>query len=763
MPKKIRLRSVSARARLAEPPTAWLEVLSVSSRGGAGAGAGEGEPSAPELAGPAAPYLNRELSWLEFNQRVLDEALDSNTPLLERVKFFAITHSNLDEFFEVRVAGLKQQIESDVVERSPDGLTASEALRAVEQRVRRLVDQAYTCWRDQLVPQLAVHGIRFHDLNRLTEADRVWLADYYRRQVHPVLTPQAIDPSHPFPQIANKTLNLITRVTLEQNGQTRSRLAIVQVPRGLPRLVRLPRTNGQMDFVFLADLIGTYLLELFPGTRLAGWWAFRVTRNSELYLDEEEITNLLQAVEKELHNRRTGDAVRLEIDSDMPPEIRGELREQLGLADTDLYLIDGPLNPTRLLAICEGDHSPELRDEPFIAPIGASLHGVEDLFAAIRRRDHLLHHPYESFESVVDFLEQAAADPKVLAIKQTLYRTGGDHRIVGALMNAAKAGKQVTAVVELKARFDEANNIKWARALEDAGVHVVWGLVGYKIHCKVALVVRADEDGIRRYVHLGTGNYNPSNARLYTDVSLLTCQPAFGEDATDLFNLLTGICRFQGMRRLLVAPYEIHSRLLQLIERETQHARDGLPARIVAKMNALVDGEIIDALYRANRAGVKIDLIVRGICCLRPGVPGQSENITVRSVVDRFLEHSRIWRFDNAHQPEAYVASADWMPRSFNRRIEVAFPIEDGSLKHRLIDEITALTLQDNVKARILQPDGTYFIPVRPKGVPAHRSQLEFIALARQVNAPTFRNQRLSNSPGTPAKLTPGRRPIAVT
>ena len=745
MPKKIRLRSAAARTLVTEVPPAELVTAPGFTTG--------------IEANPASPYLNRELSWLEFNQRVLDEALDPNTPLLERVKFFAITHSNLDEFFEVRVAGLKQQIESDVVERSPDGLTASETLRAVEQRVRRLVDQAYSCWREQLVPQLAQHGIRFHAPNQLSETDRAWIEDYYHRQVHPVLTPQAIDPSHPFPQIANKTLNLIARATLEQNGHTRTRLVIVQVPRGLPRLVKLPRTNGAMEYVFLGDLIGLHLLELFPGTRIDGWWAFRVTRNSELYLDEEEITNLLQAVEKELHNRRTGDAVRLELDRDMPPEIRGELQTRLGLAEEDLYLIGGPLNPTRLLAICEGDHSPELRDEPFIAPTVASLQGVEDLFAAIRRQDHLLHHPYESFESVVDFLEQAAADPKVLAIKQTLYRTGGDPRIVGALMNAAKAGKQVTAVVELKARFDEANNIKWARAMEDAGVHVVWGLVGYKIHCKIALVVRADEDGIRRYVHLGTGNYNPSNARLYTDISLLTCQPAFGEDATDLFNLLTGICRFQGMRRLLVAPYEIHSRLLHLIERETQHARDGLPARIVAKMNALVDGEVIDALYRASRAGVKVDLIVRGICCLRPGVPGQSENISVRSVIDRFLEHSRIWRFDNAHQPEIFVASADWMPRSFNRRIEVGFPIEDGTLKHRLIDEITALTLNDNVKARILQPDGTYLIPPRAKGIPAHRSQVEFIALARQSTVPGVRRQNSSNGRAASVKLTPGRRP----
>lgn len=717
----------------------------------------ENPESPAEPVGHLSPYLNRELSWLEFNQRVLDEAINPQTPLLERVKFFCITHSNLDEFFEVRVAGLKQQMESKVVERSPDGLTASECFRAVEHRIRRLVEEAYTCWREQLVPQLALHGIQFHDANALGEADRIWLEDYYRSQVHPVLTPLAIDPSHPFPQIANKTLNLITRATLEEGGQTRTRLAIVQVPRGLPRLVKLPRADGRMDFVFLADLIGARLAELFPGTRLDGWWAFRVTRNSELYLDEEEITNLLHAMEKELHNRRTGDAVRLELDADIPPEIRTELRTRMGLAEEDIYLINGPLNPTRLMAICEGDHSPDLRDVPFLAPEGSSVRGSTDLFATIRQRDHLMHHPYESYETVVQFLQQAAVDPKVLAIKQTLYRTGGDQRIVGALMNAAKSGKQVTAVVELKARFDEANNIKWARALEDAGVHVIWGLVGYKIHCKVALVVRADADGIRRYVHLGTGNYNASTARLYTDVSLLTAQPAYGEDATDLFNLLTGICRFQRMRKLLVAPYTIHSRMLELIERETNHAREGLPARIIAKMNSLVDGEIIDALYRASRAGVRVDLIVRGICCLRPGVPGQSEHITVRSVVDRFLEHSRIWVFENARQPEVFVASADWMPRNFFRRIEVAFPVEDGALKHRLMEEIIAWTLRDNVKARLLQTDGTYQIPPRPKGVPAHRSQLEFMNHAE--NSAARPNRKTGSGSTKPAeKLTPGKR-----
>ncbi len=702
-----------------------------------------------------SPFLNRELSWLEFNQRVLDEALNPSVPLLERVKFFCITNSNLDEFFEVRVAGLKQQIESDVVERSPDGMTASETLRAVTRRVRALVDTAYGCWRDSLVPELAEHGIQFLDPALLGTTDRAWIDAYYREKVYPVLTPLAVDPSHPFPQVLNKSLNLITRVTATQNGEVKRRLAIVQVPRVLPRLVRLPRDDGRQDYVFLADLIGSRLVDLFPGTELDAWSAFRVTRNSELYIDEEDVANLLNAVEAELHNRRKGEAVRLEVDKDCPLDIRQELLETLKLTADDLYLVDGPLNPTRLMAICEGDHSPELRDAPFIAAQAVSVRDEEDLFAAIRKRDHLMHHPYESFETVVRFLEQAAADPKVLAIKQTLYRTGGDARIVGALMRAVKNGKQVTAVVELKARFDEANNIRWARALEEAGVHVVYGLVGFKIHCKVALVVRADEDRIRRYVHLGTGNYNANTARFYTDLGVLTCRPELGDDVTNLFNLLTGICQFQGTRRLLVAPFQMHDRVVELIDRETSHAREGLPARIVAKMNSMVDTDVIEALYRASRAGVEIDLIVRGICCLRPGIEGMSENIQVRSIIDRFLEHSRVWQFGNGGRPEVYIGSADWMPRNFFKRIEVVFPVEDGVLRERIIEEILARQLADTAKARMLQPDGSYAPAVRKKGGVARRSQTEFMDLANGQRTGASRGKK-------PVKMVLKPRPDGV-
>jgi len=688
-----------------------------------------------------AHFLNRELSWLEFNQRVLDEASNPDNPLLERLKFFCIVSSNLDEFFEVRVAGLKQQIESDIVSRSIDGLTATEIFKAVSARVRRMVNDQYTCWREDIRPHLAKNGIRILEINELDKEDNEWLQEYYRAQVRPVLTPLAIDPAHPFPQLLNKSLNLIVRLELARGQEMLKHMAVVQMPRILPRMIQLPRTDARQDYVYLAHLISHNLADLFPGTNILGVWPFRVTRNSELYIDEEETANLLKAVENELHNRRKGDAVRLEIEHDCPRHIRDALLKTLRLTEDDLYLIDGPLNPTRLMTLTQGDHSPELRYKPFVAPVAAHLRGKADLFAAIRERDILLHHPYENFNSVVDFLEQAAADPDVLAIKQTLYRTGGDPRIIGALENAVNNGKQVTAVVELRARFDEANNIQWARRLEENGVHVVYGLVGYKIHAKSCLVVRREGHHIRRYVHLATGNYNPSTARLYTDIGLLTCRPDFGEDATNFFNLLTGICQYQPMRKLLVAPFELHSRMLKLIEREAENAKKDLPARIIAKVNSLAEPKIIEALYKASQAGVKIDLIVRGICSLKPGVKGLSENITVRSIIDRFLEHSRIYYFENACQPEVYVGSADWLPRNLFRRIEVVFPIEDGILRERIIHEILAITMADNTRARTLLSDGTYEL-VAKQGK-ARRSQFEFIALATgQENEPGKRSTK---------------------
>ena len=675
-------------------------------------------------------FLNRELSWLEFNQRVLAEAANPANPLLERVKFFCIVSSNLDEFFEVRVAGLKQQMESDLAQRSMDGRTAAEILRLVTKRVRRMVEDQSRLWRGELRPQLAKSRIAFLEYSELKEADRRWLDDYYRSQVRPVLTPLAVDPAHPFPHILNKSLNIGVSLDIEQDGETVSRLAVVQVPRVLPRLVRLPREDGAMDFVFLATLIGHYLGDLFPGTKIRGQWCFRVTRNSELYVDEIDAGNLLKAVEEELRNRRRGEAVRLEVDEACPQPIWQLFLENFGLTEDDLYIIDGPVNPTRLMAIYEGAHSPELRDTPFLAPTAAAVRDRASLFSTIRRRDVLIHSPYESFGTVVDFLEQAARDPNVLAIKQTLYRTGGDARIVGALMQAAENGKQVTAVTELKARFDEANNIEWAKRLEAAGVHVVYGLVGHKVHGKITLVVRKDDDRLRRYVHIATGNYNPTTARLYTDLGLLTASTEIGEDATNLFNLLTGYGRFQPMTKLLVAPFDLVHRVKALIEREAENALKKKPARIIVKMNSLSDANTIEALYRASQAGVKIDLIVRGICCLRPGVSGLSENITVRSIVGRFLEHSRVFWFENGGKPEVYIGSGDWMSRNFYNRVELVVPVEDETLRARIVNEILGAQLADNTKAWLLDSEGGYTQAPRAEGEAKRDSQSEFMALA---------------------------------
>lgn len=704
-------------------------------------------------------FLNRELSWLAFNERVLSEALNRDNPLLERLKFYCITSSNLDEFFEVRVAGLKQQVESGSTERTLDGLTAIETLRTIRTRVQRMIATLNSCWQKELVPPLAKQGIRFLRSEQLVKGDRDWLHNYFRSEVLPVLTPLAIDSAHPFPQLLNRTLNLIIRMETGARGKSGQRLALVQVPRVLPRLVKLPEKAGrQQDYIFLDEAISAFLDELFPELKIVGSWLFRVTRNSELYIDDEEVANLLSAVENELQNRRKGDAVRLEVARDCPAEIRADLLKRLRLTEDDLYEISSPMNPAPLMSIADDGALPDLRYPSFVAPIPPTLRPKADIFAAVRQRDILLHHPYESFEGVVNFLQQSAKDPRVLAIKQTLYRTGGDTRIIGALMDAARNGKQVTAVVELRARFDEANNIQWARQLEEAGVHVVYGLVGYKIHAKASLVVRRDDDHIRRYVHLATGNYNPSTARLYTDASLLTCRAELGEDATNLFNLITGICQFRPMRHLLIAPFNLHEQIIQFIRREADNARRKLPARIVAKINSLVDPEVIKELYAASEAGVKIDLIVRGICCLRPGVPGMSSNITVRSIVDRFLEHSRIFYFDNVCRPEVFLSSADWMPRNFFRRIETAIPILDGTIRERIIAELLALPLADNVRARRLTARGTYELPPLAKNESARRSQFEFLERAARQAAvkPVVRNGE-SRYP----KMTLRKRPTA--
>lgn len=723
---------------------------------------GEPLPSQPRL-------LNRERSWLRFNQRVLEEARDPSNPLLERVKFFCIVSTNLDEFFEVRVAGLRQQVAAGIQQPLPDGLLPNQALEVVREDMRRQVDELYLCWRSELVPQLAHHGIRFLTIPDLDDSDLAWLESYFRERVFPVLTPLAIDSSHPFPLLLNKMLNVVVRLVDPIHGEPVEKMAVIQVPPNLPRLVRLPRSDHRHDYLFLGRVIGHFLERLFQGMEILGFWHIRVTRNSELYIESEDKENLLRAVEQELHNRLKGEAVRLEVSHDTPPEVCEVLLNHLDLTESDLYRIEGPLHPSRIMHIGEGLQDPTLRDRAHLAPVAPFLRGRPDLFAAIRERDVLLHHPYESFNSVVAFLQQSAADPHVLAIKQTLYRTGGDARIIDALIGAARSGKQVTAIVELKARFDEHNNIQWARKLEEAGVHVVYGLLGYKIHCKVALVVRAENDGLRRYVHVATGNYNATTSRIYTDLGMLTCRPDFGEDATALFNLLTGICQFRPMRKFILAPFELHSRMLSLIRREQANAESGLPARIFAKMNSLVDPAIIDALYEASQKGVEIDLVVRGICCLRAGIPGLSERIRVRSIVDRFLEHSRIYCFDNAGRPQVFIGSADWMPRNFFRRIEVIFPVEDGTLRERILSEIIHANLTDNLKARLLQPDGSYLRPNRSSTEPARRCQQELIDIAlggpqtgsqkATAPAPSVGEIAARRRAGTYPKITVRRRP----
>ncbi len=687
-------------------------------------------------------YINRELSWLEFNHRVLEEALDTEAPLLERLKFLTIVSSNLDEFFMVRVAGLRRQVKSQTIQRGPDGMTAEEQLRQIADRSHAMVKAQYKCLRDSVLPGLAKHGIRLKRVDELSAEQARWVKEYFHRQVFPVLTPLALDPSHPFPHLSNRSLNLV--VTLAKPGATRrgrSRkapdyLAVVQVPSGIPRLVQVPGAGFQ--FVLLEDVIRSEMGELFQGLTVTGCFSFRITRDSDLNFDEDEVEDLLERIEQEVRRREWGNSVRLEVGRDCTPAALEELLTSLQITEDDVYSIDGPLNLTDFMALLRLPDFGHLKDAPFVAPIIKPLHGRKDLFAVLREQDILLHHPYESFETVVDFVEQAADDPNVLAIKQTLYRTSGDSPIVAALARAAQNGKQVTALVELKARFDEANNINWARSLERAGVHVVYGLVGLKTHCKVLLVVRREpgEDRLKRYVHLGTGNYNPSTAKLYTDLGLLTSNLRFGQDVSRLFNVLTGYSEFPQWRKLAVAPLGMRERLLALIEREAALARKGQKARISGQINSLVDPEVIRALYRASQAGVQIDLVVRGVCCLRAKVPGVSENIRVISIVGRFLEHPRVFYFWNGGDEEVYLSSGDWMPRNLSRRVETMFPVEDPTLKRRLVDNIMEVRLRDNVKARELQPDGRY-TRVRPRrGQPRIDSQALFMARALEEHAP---------------------------
>ena len=686
----------------------------------------------PNLSDPRL-FINRELSWLAFNRRVLEEAQDPTQPLLERVRFLGIVTSNLDEFFEVRVAGIKQQIEHESDDAGPDGMSARQTFEAIRQDVVKMISDQYQLWNDELLPALGKHKVYLHDFKSLNRVDKAWTTQYFRDEVFPVLTPLAVDASHPFPQLQNKSHNLFLK--LKRPDRPADLLhAVVAIPRVLPRLVRIPHTKAdEWHYILIQTLIQNHIHDLFPGLEVEQVYGFRITRNSDLYIDEEEAENLLRTIEDELRKRARGNAVRLEIEHGCPPDMQRALLDIFKLEEEDVYIANGPLNFLHLTPLTSIDALATLRDKPYVPIVSHVLPPGCDYFKIIRTRDVLLHHPYQSFSSVVEFLEHAAADPAVLAIKMTLYRTSGDSPIVHSLIAAAEQGKQVTVLVELRARFDEANNIIWARQLEEAGVHVVYGLVGLKTHCKVLMVVRRDEDRLRHYLHLGTGNYHPSTARFYTDFSLFTADPDLGDEIAKLFNTLTGLAEFKGIKQLLVAPFQMHDNFLKLIHHERDLAQQGKEGRIIVKLNSLVEESLISALYEASRAGVKIDLIVRGICCLRPGVPGVSDNIRVVSVVGRFLEHSRIFYFGNGGRPKVYLGSADWMPRNLFRRVEVVFPVLDTGLRKRITDIVLPAYLSDCVKSRVLGSDGVYTRVVCPPGQEPTQAQLHFRNLARKA------------------------------
>jgi len=666
----------------------------------------------PDLDNPAL-YINREISWLEFNRRCLMEAQNPELPLLERVRFLSIFSNNLDEFFMVRVSGLKDQVSAGVSDGTPDGILPQEQLIEIRARVLPMLQDLRACFHEDLLPRLAQHGVHIPDYEQLTDIDREVLRRYFEEELFPVLTPLAVDPGRPFPHISNLSLNL---AVIMSDDEGHEKFARVKVPSLSRRLISLNEVHANYGgdpnsahhrFIWLEDLMMAHLDTLFPGMTVIIAWPFRITRNNDMEIAEEEASDLLESVEDIVRQRRFGPVVRLDVAEDMPERVRKLLITYLEISPEDVYEVSSPLGMKDVVDLANID-VPALRFGSYIPHRPAVLPVGSDMFAAIRRQDILLHHPYDSFLPTVEFFQQAAEDPQVLAIKTTLYRIGSNSPIVEALMNAQENNKQVAALVELKARFDEENNIGWAKALESAGVHVVYGLIGLKTHAKVSLVVRKERDGMRRYVHLSTGNYNASTARIYTDVCLFTADEAIGADATQLFNRLTGFASKSGYRKLAVAPEFLRRRLNELIEREIEHAKAGNPARMILKMNALVDPKIINHLYRASIAGVNIDLLVRGICCLRPGLPRISENIRVRCLLGRFLEHARVYYFYNNGSEEVYCASADLMQRNLNRRVEVMFPVESPSLKRRLMDEIIGVEMQDTVKSRELLSDGSY-------------------------------------------------------
>ncbi len=679
-----------------------------------------------DLKGPGL-YINRELSLLAFNRRVLEQAKDRTLPLLERLRFLCISSTNLDEFFEVRVAGLQQRAELVATALSPDDMTARETLQAVRHEALALVEDQYRVLNELLIPELAAAQIHIIKRDNWTEAQDAWLRRHFETELLPILSPLGLDPAHPFPRILNKSLNFIVPLDGQDAFGRHSGMAIVQAPRALARVIALPSPQRSIhQFVLLSSVIHAYVDRLFPGMRVLGCYQFRVTRNSDLYIEDEEVDDILRAVQGEIASRRYGDAVRLEVSRECPETTSNFLLRQFGLGPEDLYAVNGPVNLNRLGEIYDPVDRPDLKYSAFVPGVPRHMSQSPDIFAAIRRNDTVLHHPFESFLPVAEFIQQAATDPRVLAIKQTMYRTGPDSVIVDSLVQAAHAGKEVTVVIELRARFDEADNIALATRLQEAGAHVLYGVVGFKTHAKMALVVRREGAGLRRYVHLGTGNYHLRTAKTYTDYGLLTCDPEMGEDVNHVFLQLTSLGTVIRLHKLAQSPFSLHAHMLSLIERERQHALDGKPAHIILKLNALTEPDVIQALYRASMAGVRVQLIVRGICCLRPGVPGVSEGIHVRSVIGRFLEHSRVYYFANAGKKEVFCASADWMERNFFRRVEICFPIQQKRLKGRILRDLKRY-LKDNSHAWILQADGHYRRP-RPRKAARRDAQAELLS-----------------------------------
>jgi polyphosphate kinase len=692
---------------------------------------------------PVAPPINRELSLLDFNRRVLALAEDAEVPLLERLRFLCIVGSNLDEFFEIRVAGVKEQLRAKI---APPGITLPEARDLVARmgdEARSLIARQYRVLNEQVLPALAASGVRLVRRTEFTRAERAWAADYFAQEVRPLLTPIGLDPAHPFPQVVNKSLNFVIELSGNDAFGRDTGIAIVKAPRVLPRIIRLPREVSGDDnaFVMLSSVIHAHLAELFPGRKVVGYSQFRVTRDADLWIDEEEVKNLRQALQGELPQRQFGSAVRLEVAAECPAALAQFLLQQFGLAEADLYRCDGPVNIARLSSLADQVDLDTLKYEPFVPGVPARLRDAPDILAAIRERDILLHHPYQSFEPVVEFIRRAAEDPDVVAIKQTVYRTGVNSVLMEALIEAARRGKEVTVVVELMARFDEEANINWAERLERAGAQVVYGVFGLKTHAKLALLIRRERDARGRarlvpYAHLGTGNYHPRTTRLYTDFGLLTADPEICADVNEVFLHITSLAKAAKLKRLLLAPFTMHRRVLDMIRRETRHAREGRPARIIAKMNALVEDGVIRALYAASAEGVRIDLIVRGACALRPGVPGISENIRVRSILGRFLEHHRVWYFENGGAPDVWLASADWMGRNLFRRVEVAFPVRDPALRKRVVDEGLKAYLADNREAWELDAEGRWSKVKVRRGTKRRSAQRELLARMREPGEP---------------------------